>query len=127
MSTEPGSEHRVGAYLCSAPPAGCPAPIEPAPESRDAYEGYEECWLRYCDPEVGKCRIHPEFVLAWTAPVPILLLLALAALAVRELRLTADLSRRSPQVGWISDCHFSAQLNHFMPGFLSYPVPVFLK
>jgi hypothetical protein len=27
----------------------------------------------------------------------------------------------------ISDCHFSVQLNHFMPGFLSYSVPVFLK
>ena len=27
----------------------------------------------------------------------------------------------------ISDCHFSVQLNHFIPGFLSYSVPVFLK
>jgi hypothetical protein len=26
----------------------------------------------------------------------------------------------------ISDCHFAAQLNHFIPGFLSYPVAVFL-
>ena len=27
----------------------------------------------------------------------------------------------------ISDCHFSVQLNHFIPGFLSYSVPVSLK
>ena len=27
----------------------------------------------------------------------------------------------------ISDCHFSVQLNHFILGFLSYSVPVFLK
>jgi hypothetical protein len=27
-------------------------------------------------------------------------------------------------VGVISDCHFSVQLNHFVPGFLSYSVPV---
>jgi hypothetical protein len=27
----------------------------------------------------------------------------------------------------ISDCHFAVQLNHFIPGFLSYSVPVFLK
>jgi hypothetical protein len=27
----------------------------------------------------------------------------------------------------ISDCHFSVQLNHFMPVFLSYSVAVFLK
>jgi hypothetical protein len=25
----------------------------------------------------------------------------------------------------ISDCHFAVQLNHFIPGFLSYSVPVF--
>jgi hypothetical protein len=32
------------------------------------------------------------------------------------------------QAAWrrvISDCHFSVQLNHFIPGFLSYSVPVF--
>ena len=33
--------------------------------------------------------------------------------------------RRRPRV--MSDCHFAVQLNHFMPGFLSYSVPVFLK
>jgi hypothetical protein len=27
----------------------------------------------------------------------------------------------------ISDCHFAVQLNHFIPGFLSYSVAVFLK
>ena len=27
----------------------------------------------------------------------------------------------------ISDCHFAAQLNHFMPGSLSYSVAAFLK
>jgi hypothetical protein len=27
----------------------------------------------------------------------------------------------------ISDCHLSVQLNHFIPGFLSYSVAVFLK
>jgi hypothetical protein len=27
----------------------------------------------------------------------------------------------------ISDCHFPVQLNHFIPGFLSYSVAVFLK
>ena len=27
----------------------------------------------------------------------------------------------------ISDCHFSVQLNHFIPVFLSYSVAVFLK
>jgi hypothetical protein len=27
----------------------------------------------------------------------------------------------------ISDCHFAVQLNHFIPGFLSYPVAVFLQ
>ena len=27
----------------------------------------------------------------------------------------------------ISDCHFSVQLNHFIPGFLSYSVPAFMK
>ena len=27
----------------------------------------------------------------------------------------------------ISDCHFSVHLNHFIPGFLSYSVAVFLK
>jgi hypothetical protein len=27
----------------------------------------------------------------------------------------------------ISDCHFSVQIDHFIPGFLSYSVPVFLK
>ena len=27
----------------------------------------------------------------------------------------------------ISDCHFAVQLNHFIPGFLSYSVPIFLK
>jgi arylsulfatase A len=27
----------------------------------------------------------------------------------------------------ISGCHFSVQLNHFILGFLSYSVPVFLK
>jgi hypothetical protein len=29
--------------------------------------------------------------------------------------------------GVISDCHCSVQLNHFIPGFLSYSVAVFLK
>ena len=27
----------------------------------------------------------------------------------------------------IFDCHFIVQLHHFIPGFLSYPVAVFLK
>ena len=27
----------------------------------------------------------------------------------------------------ISDCHFAAQLNHLIPGFLSYSVAIFLK
>jgi hypothetical protein len=27
----------------------------------------------------------------------------------------------------ISDCHFAVQLNHFIPGFLSYSAAVFLK
>jgi hypothetical protein len=27
----------------------------------------------------------------------------------------------------ISDCHFAVQLNHFIPGFLSYSVAVILK
>ena len=27
----------------------------------------------------------------------------------------------------ISDCHFAVQLNHFVPGCLSYPVAVFFK
>jgi hypothetical protein len=27
----------------------------------------------------------------------------------------------------ISDCHFAVHLNHFIPGFLSYPVPVSLQ
>jgi hypothetical protein len=31
------------------------------------------------------------------------------------------------KVGFISDCHFSVQLNHFIPVFLSYSVPVFVK
>ena len=31
------------------------------------------------------------------------------------------------QVRVISDCHFSVQLNYFIPGFLSYSVPVFVK
>jgi hypothetical protein len=30
-------------------------------------------------------------------------------------------------IGVISDCHFSVQLNHFIPVFLSYSVAVFLK
>jgi hypothetical protein len=34
---------------------------------------------------------------------------------------------RTPRSRVISDCHFSVQLNHFIPGFLSYSVPGFLK
>jgi hypothetical protein len=33
--------------------------------------------------------------------------------------------RIAPRV--ISDCHFAVQLNHFIPGFLSYSVAVLLK
>ena len=33
--------------------------------------------------------------------------------------------RGTPRV--ISDCHFAVQLDHFIPGFLSYSVAVFLK
>jgi hypothetical protein len=46
-------------------------------------------------------------------------------------------SLMGPVVGWaldkhgarrvISDCHFAVQLNHFIPGFLSYSVAGFLK
>jgi hypothetical protein len=34
---------------------------------------------------------------------------------------------RRPRYRVISDCHFTAQLNHFRPGFLSCSVDVFLK
>jgi hypothetical protein len=30
-------------------------------------------------------------------------------------------------LGVISACHFAVQLNHFIPGFLSYPVAIFVK
>jgi hypothetical protein len=39
--------------------------------------------------------------------------------------LVANFPEVQPRV--ISDCHFSVPLNHFIPGFLSYSVPVFLK
>jgi hypothetical protein len=43
---------------------------------------------------------------------------------ITELRLTrGDDLWLSP----VCDCHFSVQLNHFIPGLLSYTVPVFLK
>ena len=40
-------------------------------------------------------------------------------------RLAAALPGGADRV--ISDCHFPVQLNHFIPRFLSYSVPVFLK
>jgi hypothetical protein len=36
-------------------------------------------------------------------------------------------AEESGMPGVISDCHFSVQLNHFIPVFLSYSVAVFLK
>jgi hypothetical protein len=35
-------------------------------------------------------------------------------------------ARPAPRLGVIPDCRFAAQLNHFIPGFLSYSVDVFL-
>jgi hypothetical protein len=46
------------------------------------------------------------------------------ALALPELGRDAD-QGRVPRV--IPGCHFSVQLNHFIPGFLSYSVAVVLK
>ena len=47
---------------------------------------------------------------------------------IRHQQLAAP-QRDQPAVdlGVISACHFAVQLNHFIPGFLSYPVAIFVK
>jgi hypothetical protein len=42
-----------------------------------------------------------------------------------EIQSPASLEEVAARV--ISDCHFAVQLNHFIPGFRSYSVAVFLK
>ena len=50
--------------------------------------------------------------------------------AARKLNLgpaLASVGAAAAHLGVLSDCHFSVQLNRFIPVFRSYSVPVFLK
>jgi hypothetical protein len=66
-----------------------------------------------------------EDIGAWFAVLNAMGFIALLTNVAMIAFVGSQLSRGEDRV--ISDCHFSVQLNHFIPGFLSYSIPVFLK